>query len=342
LFIRICSRAFVALAFSSALAAQSPVKPLPAAARPASLAFALSSAGGFATFDQDWPRTPFEQVAHLPAGEDGPHFDLDLFLEGGRTTSFQGAPGSMSSARAGWDGHIGWRTGEDTGLALNLHSEASFYSFTNATGLVPGSGSSDPLNDVYETSLGSTLCMRTGEHTAWYSSAALTFSGEDNASMGASMSVCALTGVRYEVREDLSIEAGLAVASMLADDPWVVPYFGFDWEMGGGWRLFASGPRVELSKQLAPNWSLAATASYELRQFRLNADNPVPSGVLRDQQIDLGLELAWFPRADTRISLAGGMTSWRQLQFYDENGNKISESEVDPVAYLGLRMHFGF
>jgi hypothetical protein len=334
--------AITASALLSGLAAQSPVRPLPAAAQPAGLAIALAAPGSFSAFEQQWPRTPFDEVAHIPADADGPHFDLDLLFEGQRSTDFQGAPGGVRTLRGGWDAHVGWRTGEDAGLALNLHSEASFYSFTNATGLVPGSGSDAPLNDVYETSLGSTLCLRESERTAWFNSAAITLAGEDSSGFGRSLSVCVLTGLRYRVRADISIEGGLAALTLLEDDPWVVPFVGFDWEMGAGWRLAASGPRVGLSKEVGHDWTLGATAEYQMRQYRLNAENPLPDGVLRDQQIDLGLELAWRPRPDTRLSISGGMVGWRELQFLDRDGLKVSETEADPAPFAGLRLHLGF
>lgn len=342
LFHRRCAFALVLVSSSALSLAQSPVKPLPAAALPSSLAVALAAPSALPVFDQHWPRSPFDEVAHLPASDDGPHFDLALLFDAQKGTEFQGAPGSVRTLRGGWDAHVGWRTGERSGLSLNLHQEASFYSFTNATGLVPGSGSDAPFNDVYETSIGSTLCVAASERTSWVSSAALTFAGEDNAALGKSLSVCMLTGLRYRVRDDVTIEGGLAAVSLLEDDPWLVPYVGFDWDMGAGWRLSASGPRVEFSKELGREWTLGAIAQYEVRQYRLNASNPLPDGVLRDQQIDLGLEIAWRPQPDTRLSIEGGMVGWRELQFLDRDGNKVSETEADPAPFASLRLHFGF
>ncbi|MBK7643643.1 MAG: hypothetical protein IPJ19_11460 [Planctomycetes bacterium] len=329
-------------ALSSLLAAQSPVKPLPAAAQPSAIALALVAPQTFGAQDARSLRGPFDEVAHLPLDGDAAHFDLDTFFLGESRTSFQGAPGSVRTVRGGWDAHLGWRSGEASGLSLNLHTEATFYSFTDATGLAPGTGSDAPLNDVYETSLGSTLCVRAGERTTWFSSAAFTLAGEDNAALGDALTVCALSGVRYRVRDDVTLEGGIAALTLLGDDSWVVPFVGFDWRVGAGWRMAVSGPRVELAKDFGEHWTLAASAAYQMRQYRLNANNPLPSGVLRDQEIDLGLELAWRPGQDTRLSIGAGMVGWRELQFLDHGGALQSETEADPAPFVALRLHFGF
>lgn len=353
--------ASIALFVSSAsLHAQSSVKPLPRAARPAPLAWSLAravtereSAPPFAAHETARARGPQEQgalFANVASSEDaassdpdgGPRVELGLQAAFRPQASFSEGPGQLEVARGGWDATLGWKTGDAQGFTLGLHSEASFYRFSGATGLVPGSGNGSPFNDVYETSVGSTLCTRTSASTAWFSSAAVSVSGEDNASLGDAVTLAAVSGVRYQAAPELTLDCGLAAMTLHEDSPWVLPYLGFDWRIDSNWRLALEGSEVALSVDLAPSWTLSAQAAYRLHQYRLNDDGPAAGGAFRDQEIDLGGACEWHPREGTRLRLEAGLVAWREIEVFDRDGAKLSEIEVDPVPYVGLTLQIGF
>ncbi|MBK7874813.1 MAG: hypothetical protein IPJ77_03525 [Planctomycetes bacterium] len=345
------------------LAAQSSVKPLPEAARPSALAWKLAAPrvaeSAPLTDEVLEPRErrggpnaagvePAER-AQLPrnelvaaSAEDGPKVELGLDAFASPSTNLKGAAGSTDVARGGWNARLGWRAGEDQGFTLGLSSEASFYRFSNATSLLPGSGTGEPLNDVYETSLGATLVTRSSQRTSFFTSAALTLGGEDNASLGESLTLAAVTGVRYEAHEDLTLDAGLAALTLHEGAPWVLPYLGFEWRIDDGWRLGFEGSKIELACDLGEHWTLAGKASYELRQYRLNDDGPAQGGAFRDQEIDVGAAIEWRPRAGASLRLDAGLAVWRELEFFDAAGHKLSETEVDPAPYVALALELGF
>lgn len=353
---------------SAALHAQSSVKPLPQAARPAQLAWSLAravtereSAHPFSTYEaaaaHDTARAHgpqdqgvlFTNVASqsneasaAPKSGGGPRVELGLQAEFRPQASFNEGPGQMEVARGGWNATLGWKTSDAQGFTLGLHSEASFYRFAGATALVPGSGDGSPFNDMYETSVGSTLCTRTSESTAWFSSAALSVSGEDNASLGDAVTLAAVSGVRYQAAPELTLDCGLAAMTLHEDGPWVLPYLGFEWRIDPDWRLALEGSEVALSVDLDPSWTLSAQAAYRMHQYRLNDDGPAAGGALRDQEIDLGGACEWHPREGTRLRLEAGFVAWREVEVFDGDGAKLSEIEVDPVPYVGLTLQIGF
>ncbi len=354
MFHRSAPRGIAFLALAAHLSAQSTVRPLPYAAVPSEMAWALtrvpptSPAPRAEIRDDLFPPTTLTRADHaeLQSGravEDrGPEVDMDLRGLVYPESSFNEGPGSMGVARGAWDARVGWRTGKSQGLTLNLHSEASFYDFTDATALVPGSGNGQPLNDVYETSFGATMCTRTSERMSWFTSGALTLSGEDRAELDDSLTVAMVGGLRYQANEDLALQGGLGVLTLLEDSPWVVPYLGFDWRIHDSLRLQAEGSKVRLAADLDPKWTLYGQAAYEVRQYRLNDSNPLSNGVMRDEEIDVGLGLDWRPKAGMTVGLLAGLVSWRQLEFIDEDEVEVSETEADPSAFVAVTLSYSF
>ncbi len=75
---------------------------------------------------------------------------------------------------------------------------------------------------------------------------------------------------------------------------------------------------------------------------RLNDDGPARGGAFRDQEIDVGLALEWRPKAGAKLRLDAGLAVWRELEFFDTGGDKLSETEVDPAPYAALSLELGF
>ena len=72
----------------------------------------------------------------------------------------------------------------------------------------------------------------------------MTLSGEDDADVQDSLSIGAISGVRCKASEDLTINVGLAALTRLDDDGWIIPYFGFDWQLTERMRVASEGAKV--------------------------------------------------------------------------------------------------
>jgi hypothetical protein len=73
-----------------------------------------------------------------------------------------------------------------------------------------------------------------------------------------------------------------------------------------------------------------------IRQYRLNSDNPLPSGVFRDDDIRLGIGLERTSEDGFHFQVLGGISLWRELSTLDKNGAHVNETEVDPALFVGL------
>lgn len=330
------------LALATTASAQSFVRPLPGSSLPNDGTWLLVSDTAPPTDLFPSTSTERERITARAPQSSSPYVDLEISARARTDGDFTSGTGSADVARAGWDARIGWKTSADHGFVVTLHTEASSYGFSGATGLIPGVATSSPLNDVYETSLGALLCSQASERTSWFTSAEVGLSGEDEASLGKALTLAAVGGVRYRANDDLTLQCGLAARTMHEDDPWVVPYLGFDLRLGDRVRLSAEGSNIKLSAELTDAWSMFALASYEMRQYRLNESNPLPDGTMRDQEIDLGAGIDWRPNETALLRLEGGITAWQEFEFFDRDGRRVSETETDAAPFVGFSLQFGF
>ncbi|MHC4263442.1 MAG: hypothetical protein ACYSWX_13030 [Planctomycetota bacterium] len=247
--------------------------------------------------------------------------------------------GTLSTQRAGWDLLLG-RHFEDGGvLAFGLETEASFYDF-GGSGF--GAGLSDPFNDVYESRLRGTVYRRLDSHTSFFAGGEIAFGSEDEAELASGVTAGASFGFGYRPSDALEVTFGIAGASRLEDDAYVLPFIGVDWCLTESTRLVAEGPEVRPEQDLGDTWELQVLADYDLRQFRLNDEGPTAGGAFRDEQIDLGAGLYWQPGDAVRFGLEGGMTVWRELTLLADGGASLGVTEVDPAPWIGISLSATF
>ena len=143
-------------------------------------------------------------------------------------------------------------------------------------------------------------------------------------------------GARFVIGEDLTFSLGFAARSRLEDDPWFFPYLGFELQLTDRLRFVSRGS--EVAAVYTANEALEAdlTFTYDIRQFRLNEDGPLPGGVVEDEEILAELGLTWTPSENVRVEANAGVTLWRELQAYDQNGFERMEPESDPAPFAGI------
>jgi hypothetical protein len=312
---------------------QSNVRPVPAIGR-VPRAAGGSDAGSREAEEARFLRAPAGQTAPEPAWDVG--MEIHGMLQ--PAADLETALGERSVLRGGWDASLARRRG-DRSLELFLDTEASFYDWS-ATAALPG-GAADPFNDLYETRVGALLGFAEDEQVSWFTGMEVVLAGEDSPSIGAALSIGAITGVDVRAGDDLTLSFGLAALTRLEDSTWVLPYLGFDWRLNDTVRLATDGAGVLLEAQLGRDWTATLAAEYELRQFRLNEDNAIPGGVYQDDQITLSGTLDWRVSASATLSLTAGLVAWQESTFLDDGGAKLGEVETDPAPFGAVSLTFG-
>lgn len=327
--------AFLAVAAGFARA-QSFVRPVPRVATHEFASIAVAPDLGLGP-GQRW-------AAVGPAEQDESGAAVSVALAGTLTlqpdADLSDAPGQVGTQRAGWDVLVGRRGASGSLLAVGLESEASFYDFGATDGFVPGAP--DPFNDLYSTRLGATLYSPLTDDLDLFNGVELTIAGEDDVDFSEGLTVGGSTGLAYRADETLELSFGLAGASRLADDAYLLPFLGIDWRVADGTRLVAEGPELRLEQRLSDGLDLTLRANYDLRQFRLNDGGAIGGAAFRDEQIDLGATLAWRPSKRVRVAVGAGYTVWRELTFVGVDGATLGSSEADPAPFGTFTVSLSF
>lgn len=326
--------ALVASLSISTAEAQSNVRPVARVAAPLTLGVSASLSRAAADPLAQHARLDNEALAPLERDV----VDVELFGRFQPTADIDGG-GELATQRGGWSAGLARELDGRRILAVALESEATFFDFGGAGQLTPGSN--DPFNDLYRTSLGSTLYAPFSDKSSLFVGGEFTLAGEDTSDLGASLIVAAASGVRYQASRDLDLTLGISASQRLEDDAWVIPFLGIDWRLADAWRLVAEGERVRLAWEPSHKVELSVHAAYEQRQYRLNDSNPLPRGVFRDEQIDLGAAIAWRPSDGVELRIGAGYTPWRELTFLDAEGNGTErEMANSPYGEVALRLSF--
>jgi len=327
----------IALALAPLAAAQSSFRPLPGSALPHSTGDSDLDSGG-ANPDVTARTAALFESLEQAAGLQGPTSFSELRFDAwaGRGGDFSGAPGSLATQRGSWTARVARQLAGGERVSFEVETEASFYDLGGNTQLV--AGSSDPFNDLYRARFAASVATDPAEQISFFTGVEATLGGEDEADPLDALTAGGLGGVRYRASDDLALSLGLAAQSRLEDEAWIWPFVAFDWRLSEDLVLSAAGPRVELRAALDERWTALMRADYEMRQYRLNDDGPLPDGVLRDEEIHLGAGLEYEAGRNVSLQLLGGATLWRELNVLDKGGSQVSETEVEASPFVAFTL----
>lgn len=280
----------------------------------------------------------FLELDQLAAEPDARTFlEAELHADFTGTGNLEGG-GEVATQRGGWAVTFGRELGAERLATFSIETDGYFYDLGGNAVLVPGAA--EPFNDLYEARFSGVVRTPDDGSLGWFGGMCLTLGGEDEADPSESLSVGGIGGFRWSQDPKLAVECGIAALSRLEDDLWIWPFLGLEWQATERVSVEAHGTSLQANFDFADRWRTFARAEYSLHQFRLNDDNPLPSGVLRDETIRAGLGLERRGE-DVTFALFGGVDLWRELSTLADGGAKVAEAEVDTVPFLAvtLRVH---
>jgi len=266
--------------------------------------------------------------------------EFELFGQATGSATFEGSGGSLTTQRGGWGVALGERTTRGFSYAIEIGIEGSFYDFGG--GATPVPGVNDPFNDAYDTRLAARFLHQNAGRTDIYGGLQVGNAGEDAVGVDESLYLGGALALRYAAADDFALILGVAGISRFDDSPFILPYFGFDWQITEDLRLLTEAAEVHLDYRLTDDLSLGLEAIYDFRQYRLNDSGPLRGGSFRDEEIRAGARLAWNLTDDVVFELNGGKLLWRETTFHDGQTGFVGETETSSPIYAGLGLRVSF
>jgi len=304
------SRLFMALALGSfALAAHAQDEP--AADAPAKDALAKTSFS--LTFNTDWVGS----------------------------ADFDTSPGDVSVTRLGAQFGVRHPVNQKLTLRFAAGVEHSLYDFSGATGLV--AGTSDPYDDVTITTLTIGGEYATNETDAWFFGGFVRSAGESGATFDDTISGGALIGYQHAFSDRFTLGVGAAVGTELEGDVYIVPFPVIKWNINDRWTL-ASGERagMALSYKASDAWTLGVEGGYERREYRLDDNGPLPSGVVDERRVPIAFFATFTPGPNFIITGRVGASLLNEFEFQNASGVTLVEDDTEAALGFGLDLTIRF
>lgn len=246
----------------------------------------------------------------------------------------------VSVARTGVEFNASGPLGDRARLLLNADLEASFYRFKDTA--LPLPSAAEPIRDAYTLRIRPGVSYKLDDEWSLLGGAIVEFAGESGAEVGKSVTFGGYGGAAYRVNENLSLTFGLIVKTRLEDDAFVAPLLGVRWKIDEKLSLATEGLGVRLTAKVSEQFNVSMFARYEMRDFRLDDDAIIPSGIVQDTRLPVGATLEWSPSTRFNLALSGGVIAFQKFTFLNENGDELAGDKTRVAPFIGLRGELKF
>lgn len=257
------------------------------------------------------------------------------------TGDFDTSPGDVSIARLG--ARLGVRHEMSKQLALRFMGsvEYSAYDFSGATGLV--TGTSDPYDNITISTIGFGADYTPDAKNAWFATGFVRSSGEAGADFGDTIAGGANFGYRRQINDKLALGIALSAVTQLEDDVYVIPIPIIDWTIDDQWHLLTTTEgNLQLRYTHSDTWAFGLEGGFERREYRLDKNGPLPSGVIIDERIPIIAFATFTPNPNFVVTGRLGSHIWANFEFDNSAGNQVSEDDVGAALAAGLDLTIRF
>lgn len=289
--------------------------------------------------------SPAQDSVPIETAESKPLANTSFSLSFGGTwigeADLDESPGSLGIARAAARFGVGHKLSETVSLNFGADLDYSVYDFNDATGLV--GGTDDPFDDSTIVTLSLGAQFKSGEHNTWFVTGFARSAGESGAEFDETITGGGIVGFSHSFSDDFTLGIGVLVSSELEDDVYVIPVPIIRWNINERWSLNA-GDRADLQLAYAPSdrWTIGAEVSWDRRQFRLDDEGPLPSGVVEERHVPVGVFAVFAPNANMELAARVGANLGSEIKIDDNNGDRVGKDELDAGLYAGFDVRFRF
>jgi hypothetical protein len=268
----------------------------------------------------------------------------ELKIAGYATTAadFDGDNGDVQTSSVGANFEIGIPLAQRSTLTLGLGTEWSFYDFGGDSGF----GASDPWDTISEYTASGRYSLQLDETWSWFLGGFAASSGEQGADFSETITGGGFTGFGYAPSREFFIAFGAGYATRLEDDGYVIPAIILRWQINDKWSLATDtetrGAGLQVSYQLTESLALTAAGGFLFKEFRLDEDGAVPSGVGIERGFPVALGARWKVSDQVTFNTRLGVILGREMKLEDDSGNELQELDVDTTPFLSANLTFTF
>lgn len=288
-----------------------------------------------------------QQAAEQPADEQAraalskTGFSLEVAGRWIGKSDLDASPGEVGVARVSTRLGVRHQLSDKVGLTFAAELEHSVYDFDNATGLI--AGTSNPFDDATIATLSLGAQVRVSEQNAWFVTGFVRSAGESGADFNDTITGGGIVGFQRTFSKDLTLGIGVLASSELEGDVYIIPVPMVRWQIAERWSL-ATGQGADVRLAFAPSerWAFGLEAAWDRREFRLDDRGPLPSGVVDERHIPVGLFARFTPNANFSLDAHLGTQLGSEIEIENRNGNQVGQDDIDPALYAGLDLSIRF
>lgn len=242
--------------------------------------------------------------------------------------------GSVSVTRAQAAIDSNWKLADNLIGSLSASTEWTWYNFTNATTLVPGS--SKPFSQLIDTTIRPGLLYRHNDQWSFIGGASMSFSGEADTDVGDAFLPGGFFGANYRVDKDFAWTFGIIAQSRHEDSVQFLPMIGLDWKVSETVSVLVTGPGVRIASKLNDRWTFVFDAAYQGRDYRLSDDAALPEGVVRDTRVPVSGGFIWSISEKADLTFKAGAVVYQEFELLNRTGVQVSETNTDLTPWVSI------
>lgn len=222
-------------------------------------------------------------------------------------------------------------------LGIRLNYVYNQFDFSGNTGF----GGLNPWEDIHLFNMTLPVLYRLSPTWRIAVVPLLSINAESGADAGDGLSGGGIVVALYRFGPHLSLGLGIGALSQIEDDAQFLVLPLIYWQMTPNLTLASQNDPVrgygaKLTYLLGSSWQAGLGIGFQTYRFRLDDDNVAPNGVGEVSSAPFWASIAYVLDERLTFEFSLGAAFGRELKLEDENGNEISEQDVDSAPTLGL------